>query len=308
MGTLFPMDRILELAARQHGVIGREQALALGMTRGEVDRRVRSGRWQACGRAAYRIPGSVPTWEQRLMAQVLATGTGAAASRRSAAALWKLPGFRPGPVEVTQCKGPSSRNPGAGLHDSRFLPRHQIRVVDGIPVTSVERTLLDLGGCVRPQRVERALDNALAMDLTTVHELGLMLAETGRRGRPGTALLRSILAVRTADYIPPASELEALLLAVLEARGVESPERQRWVGGTEAPVGRVDFVYRRARLVIEADSRRYHHAWLDVQADHRRDLRLAAAGWTVLRVNWHQLVEEPDLFVTAVRALLKQAA
>ena len=181
-------------------------------------------------------------------------------------------------------------------------------MVRGIPATCPERTLLDLCGSVHPQRAERALDNCLAMDATTVGRLGVMLAETGAHGRPGTALLRRLLAVRTADYVPPASELEVLLLTVLSAARIEPPERQEWVGGTRAPVGRVDFVFRGPRVVVEADSRRYHSSWLDVQADHRRDLLLTAAGWRVIRVNWHQLLEEPNLFVDAVRATLARAA
>jgi len=302
------MDPILKLAAGQHSVVGRGQALALGMTPGQIDARVRRSRLEIAGRGVYRVPGSVPTWEQRLLTGVLAAGPGSAASRRSAAALWRLPGFGPGPVEITQARGTSSRNPVDGLHESRFLPPHQIRIVNCIPVTGPERTLLDLCGSVHPRRSERALDNALAMDLTTVQRLGLMLAETGRRGRPGTALLRLILAVRTDDYVPPESELEALLLAVLDGAGVRRPDRQEWVGGTKAPVGRVDHVYRAARVVIEADSRRYHSAWLDVQADHRRDLLLTAAGWRIIRVNWHQLIKEPELLVAAVMAFLGSAA
>ena len=94
-----------KLAERQHSLIGREQALAYGMTRGQIDARLRSGKWEAAARGVYRVAGSVPTWEQKVMAAVLATGGDAAASRRSAAALWKLPGFRPGPVEVTQARG-----------------------------------------------------------------------------------------------------------------------------------------------------------------------------------------------------------
>lgn len=185
---------------------------------------------------------------------------------------------------------------------------HQIRIVSAIPTTCPERTLLDLCGFAHPARAERALDNALAMDLTTIHRLGLMLAETGARGRPGTSRLRELLAVRAEDYVPPASELEALVLAVLKRAGLPPPERQEWVGGTTAPVGRVDFVYRAVKTVIEADSRRYHSAWLDVQADHRRDLLLNAAGFTIVRVNWHQLIGEPELFVAAVKALLRRAA
>jgi len=302
------MDRINELAERQHSLIGREQALAHGMTIRQIEGRLRSGRWNIAARGVYRVAGAAQTWEQRLLAAVLAAGLGAAAARRSAAALWHLPGFHPGPIEVTQGRALSVRTPATRLHDSRFLPPHQIRVVDGVPTVSVERTVLDLCGSEHPKRAERALDNALAMKLTTVQQLGQMLAETGRRGREGTALTRELLAVRAADYVPPASALEALVVAVLEAYGIEQPERQASVGGTTAPIGRVDFIFRAARLVIEADSRRHHWSWLDVEADHRRDLLLAAAGWTIVRVNWHQLVQEPELFVAAVRAHLRRAA
>ena len=86
------------------------------------------------------------------------------------------------------------------------------------------------------------------------------------------------------------------------------PERQASVGGTTAPAGRVDYIYRPWRLVIEADSRRFHWSWLDVQADHRRDLILMAAGYRIVRVNWHQLIAEPELFVAAVRAFLREVA
>jgi very-short-patch-repair endonuclease len=308
IGILGGMDRIIELAERQHSLIGREQALAHGMTIRQIEGRLRAGRWRIAARAVYAVAGSVQTWEQRLLAAVLSAGLGAAASRRSAAALWRLPGFSPGPIEVTQGRALSVRTPATRVHDSNLLPPHQVRMVNGIPVVSVERTVLDLCGSEHPKRAERALDNALAMEVTTIQKLGLMLAETGRRGRPGTALTRQLLAVRTADYIPPASALEALVVAVLEANGIEQPVRQDRVGGTSAPIGRVDFVFRAARLVVEADSRRHHGSWLDVEADHRRDLLLAGAGWSIVRVNWHQLVQEPELFVAAVRAHLRRAA
>jgi very-short-patch-repair endonuclease len=86
------------------------------------------------------------------------------------------------------------------------------------------------------------------------------------------------------------------------------PVRQVEVGGTTAPVGRIDFLYRAARLVIEADSKQYHGNWLATEADHRRDKLLIAAGYQVIRTNWHELIEEPELLVNAVRAVLQRAA
>jgi hypothetical protein len=302
------MDRIDALAEQQHSLIGREQALAHGMTVRQIEGRLQTGRWRIAARGVYAVAGSVRTWEQQLLAAVLAAGLGAAACRRSAAALWRLPGFPRGPIEVTQRRALSVRTPAVRVHDSRFLPSHQIITVNAIPTVCVERTILDLCGTEHPKRSERALDNALAMEATTVQKLSLMLAETGRKGRKGTALMRELVALRTADYVPPASALEALVVAVLEAYGIEQPERQGSVGGTTAPIGRVDFVFRAARLVIEADSRRHHSSWLAVEADRRRDLQLAAAGWSIVRVTWHQLIQEPELFVAAVRAHLRRAA
>ncbi len=79
------------------------------------------------------------------------------------------------------------------------------------------------------------------------------------------------------------------------------------LGGDSGIIGRVDFAYKDARLVLEADSRRHHSSWLDAQADRRRDAALLAAGWYVLRVTWDQLVRRPDEFVAAVRSALTRA-
>ena len=131
-------------------------------------------------------------------------------------------------------------DPGLRPDVGATAPPHQIRLVHGIPATCPERTILDLCGSVHPQRAERALDNALAADLTTAQHLGLMLAETGARGRPGTAELRRLLAVRTADYVPPASELEALLLAVLDGAGVARPTGSNgWEAPQHPPAGSI---------------------------------------------------------------------
>lgn len=194
------------------------------------------------------------------------------------------------------------------LHETRHLPPAHVTVVDGIPVTRPARTLLDLCSAVHGQRAERALDNALAMKLVTLARLQVMLAETGKRGRSGSRLLRRLLAGRDDGQVAPESELEALVLAVLEAGGLPRPARQAVLGDGAALIGRVDFVYRGPGLVLEADSRRHHSSWLDTEADRRRDAALLAAGWQVMRVTWAQLVHHPEEVVAAVRGALGRAA
>ncbi len=255
-----------------------------------------------------RLAGSSRTFKQRCMAAVLETGPDTVISRESAAVLWKLPGFRSGAVKVTRPINATSRpSKLATTHESRLLPEHHRSSVDGIPVTSVARTLFDLAGCVHPLRAERALDNALAHRLVSLEELRRVAIELLEHGRTGSALMRRLLDDRGAGYIPPASGLEARFFALLVAAGLELPERQVDLGGG-VWLGRVDFYVRRSRLVLEVDSVRHHTSKLDAEADARRDAALRAAGFRVLRITEDQLEKRPHEVVALVRAALGEAA
>jgi very-short-patch-repair endonuclease len=187
--------------------------------------------------------------------------------------------------------------------------------VDGIPVTTVARTVFDLASLVSPARrrrglvalnevqVARALDDALARGVP-LHRFERVLASLAGRGRPGTRVMRELVLERSDGEPATESELEDLVEAVLVAAGVDLPTRQRVVGGTEAPVGRVDFVYQPERVVLEADGRRHHTALLDAEADRWRDLELAAAGYIAVRVTKRQLVHEPGRFARALDGVL----
>ena len=299
------MNELLRLAERQHGLVTRGQALTSGMSSDEVDWAVKRRRLVRVYRAVFRVAGAPETWRQRLLALVFAAGVYAAASHRAAAALSRIPGFPEGPVEVVR---PWKRNRKqgrlVGLHESTFLPAHHVTEIDGIPVTTVDRTLFDLAGVLKRKRLERAVANAINARLTTIAKLEKVFAETARRGRKGSAAMRRLLSDIGQGYVPTESELEDLVIAVLDAAGLPLPKKQRNVGGTSTPIGRVDFLYVAAKLVVEADSRRYHESWLDQEADFRRDLRLRAAGFQIIRVSWHQLTENPEEFIAAVRAVV----
>ena len=254
------------------------------------------------GHEVYRLPGTRPTWEQSVVAAVLAAGPGAAASHRSAAALLGMPGFpRAGTPEVTTPRRRQHRPHASRVHRSRDLCDEHLTVVDGIRTTGAARTLLDLAGVVHPERLERVLDNCLSAKTAALPEVQALLAAVGRRGRPGTALLRRLLADRTDGYVPPASELEARFLQVVRSAGLPAPVRQFSAGDDGGWVGRVDFAYPRLELLIEVDGRRYHTAKLDLEADRSRDNRLMAAGWRVLRISWNQLASRPDEVVALLR-------
>lgn len=299
-------DPLCTISERQEGLITRAQGASTDSNAG-VNRRLRTGEWERLARNVYRMPGSTPTWRQSLRAAVLTAGNGAVASHRSAAALWRLPGFDAGPVDVTRLRGRSRTARLGTLHETRYLPPGHVTAVDGIPVTSPARTLLDLCGILHPERAERVVANALAMKIVTAARLDIVLAEAGKRGRSGSGLLRRLVDERDDGQPPLESELESLLVTVLGAAGLPAPDRQVCLGNETRLIGRVDFAYRHARLVLEADSRRHHSSWLDAEADRRRDAALMATGWYVLRVTWNQLVHRPDEVTAAVRGALERA-
>jgi hypothetical protein len=269
---------------------------------------VRSGEWAVVTPHVLRLVGTRATFAQRSMAAVLDAGQGSVVSHEAAALLWGLPGFTRTAVHVSRRRGSSGRRSGLGvLHEPRYLPAQHRTVLDGVPVTTVARTVFDLAGCMHPRRVERALDNALAYKLVDLKALHLVAIELFDHGREGSTLMRRLLSERGAGYIPPASGLEALFFAVLVAAGIEPPDRQVDLGG-EAWIGRVDFVYRRAKLIIEVDSDRHHSSKLDTEVDARRDAALRAAGFRVLRISEDQLKHRPHEVVALVRSALVEVA
>ncbi len=120
--------------------------------------------------------------------------------------------------------------------------------------------------------------------------------------------MRELLEHRGAGYVPPESELEAMVLDLLARHGFPPPDRQvqlPWMVGTNE---RVDFAYCEQRLIIECDGRRWHTRERDFERDRRRDNEAMLAGWRVLRVTWDQVVGDEPGVVSMLRRGLDRAA
>src|SRR5690606_18651631 len=105
---------------------------------------------------------------------------------------------------------------------------------------------------------------------------------------------------RGGEYVAPESELERRFLALVRNHGLPEPERQVDLGDDEW-IGRVDFLFRGARIVVEVDGAEFHDGLLDRRRDEKRDARLAAAGWYVLRFRWSDVVDRPNRVAQAIR-------
>lgn len=308
--TAHAVDRyVAELSRAQRGAFSRPQVLARGGTDDMIRRRRGSRTWLDRAEGVYVFPGVPPSWEQALWVACLASTAGPVVSHEAAAALHGLATFKPGPVVVTVPHGDSRLARLATIHQTRNLPADHLTEIDGLTVTNVPRTLVDLAMVCRRSRLEYVVDQTVSDGKTGYDDLATVFDVVAGRGRKGSRLLRGLLAVRLPGYVPPSTRLEALLLRVLNRGGLPRPVLQCPLPGRVRPEGTVDAAYPDARLLIEADSRRYHTRVRDFAVDRERDNLAMLAGWRVLRFTWDDFTKRPDWVIDCVtRALRQQAA
>ena len=298
-------QRIAAHAARNHGLVTRTTIVELGGTAKAIRHRVEKDRLIVVQTGVYRVAGAPRSWPTGVLALVLSAGEGACASHRTAAAVHALPGFGRRHLEIAVPRGRRPRLTRASVHHVGVLPEHHRRVVDGIPVTSVARTIFDLCGCVHPARAERALDHCLARRMVTIPSCWRVLDDLAEHGRHGTAWMRVLLHARGEGYVAPASELERTMLTLIQDAGLPAPAREIDVGDADGWVGRVELVFRAAKVLVEVDSRRHHTVLADYERDRARDNRLVAQGFRVLRFTADQIADHPQAVIDTLRRALR---
>jgi very-short-patch-repair endonuclease len=270
------------LAERQHGVVSRSQLTELGLGRGAINRRVQRRRLHVVHLGVYAVGHRRLTMRGRWMAAVLAAGPGAVLSHRDAAALVGLRSSARGLIEVSAPR--RCRRPGIHTHVA-CLPPDEVTTHDGIPVTTIGRTLLDLAGILRRHQLKRAVEQAEVLRLAGSISLDALLARYPRRS--GTPALREIREAGLTETVTR-SDLEERFTAFLDAHDLPRPRVNAVVEGFE-----VDFHWPDQRLIVELDGRAAHHTITAFERDRARDRALQAAGWRVVRITWHQLQDKP---------------
>jgi len=285
-----PSDLRIAAAARgQQGVFSRARALAAGATPRMIQTRIDSGRWERLHRGVYRIGGTPRSWQGSLLAACLAAGQRAVVSHRSAAALWRFRDRETRRLEITVPRHASAQLGGVTIHRSSRLDGIDRTAIDGIPVTSASRTLIDLAAVVPRGVVEEALDDALRRRLTTLSGLRARLRHLGGSGRTGTAAIRALLEQRDPRSAIPESVFETRLLRALRAARLPKPVLQHRIYDGRRLVAVVDFAYPAERVAIEADGYRWHSGRARWARDLARRNTLTALGWRIVHVAWHDL-------------------
>jgi predicted transcriptional regulator of viral defense system len=280
-----PDARIAALARRQHGVVSFRQLRAIGLGEDAIAYRAKTGRLHRIHRGVYAPGHAILSLKAQFMAAALAAGDGAAISHAAAAHLLGLLSFNATRIDVS-----SSRRlqPTATLrpHQTRTLGPQDVTTVDGIPTTTVARTLLDLAATAPQRHIERALDQAEILRVFDARAIDEQLARAN--GRATKRLAAALHRHRDGPTLTR-SELEEAFLALIDRAGLPRPRTNTRVCGVE-----VDAYWPEHRLVVEVDSYRYHRSRRSFESDRRRDIALQAAGIRAARITDRRIATEPQ--------------
>jgi predicted transcriptional regulator of viral defense system len=291
-----------QFAAQHHGVFTCAHAALLGFTRQQIARRKADARWLHRHLGSYHVAGVPPSWKGELLAACWAGGFRAVASHRSAAAVWNLAGGRRSIQEITCPRWRRARHDGLVVHESKAFDPVDAMMIEGIPVTTPERTLLDLGAVCHESVVEMALDAAEKRELVTLDSVRAAVRRLGRSGRNGVGTLRRLLDARSPDRNPPESEMETLMLQVIRRNGLPEPVTQYEIRRADQFVARVDAAYPQWHIAIEYDSYKHHTGQKAIDRDNDRRNKVIAAGWLPVSVTAADLRLGGPALCAAIRA------
>jgi very-short-patch-repair endonuclease len=296
---------VAALAGHQHGVVSVLQLLEIGLTHRMIERRVACGWLHRIHHGVYAVGHSNISRQGRWMAAVLACGSGAVLSHRSAAAHLGIRKTSAGRVEVSSPGRAGHSRQGIEVHSGDTLATTDIWVVDAIPCTTVARTIFDLSAVLDRGALEYALHRAESMrSPLDFGELARLLDRFP--GRPGTPRLRSLLG-RPAGLsdVEAKSGMERAFLALCRKARLPEPRVNAWIP-LDIPAGglEVDFTWPDQKLAVETDSSTFHGTRRAGRNDAARDRALTLAGWRVARFTWWDVMAEPERVASEVRALL----
>lgn len=283
------------------GLITLRQSMGTEMPYRTVRRRVTSGAWIELFPGVYSIGPGVASPRRTALAATLWL-PGSAGSHRYAGAEWDLDCVPPGFVEVTAPH--EATHPEVIVHESSFSLIGQTKVHEGVRITDVERTLLDLGRFLHPKQLELALEDACRRGITSTETFEQRFHEWRRQGRTGVTNWRRVLEGRDRAVMDSHTRFERRLMQLIRGSDLPKPRAQFEIYEDDRFVARPDAAYPEFRIAIEAQSVTFHSGREAWERDLRRQTKLAAAGWLVLYFTYRQMTQEPDFVINEIRRAL----
>ena len=302
------MDGLLqETTDGQQGLITADQAHRAGLSRAAIRHRIDARRWWKAAHGVYSTRGPVLTPMQRVLAACLAHGANAAAAGRTAAHLWKLDGFDgdANVIELIRPHGSRTQFDGVRVSIVRGFEEEPMHAIDGVPVTTFPRTLLDLSRVIDESALERALDSGLRQNKWWRLWLEQQMARWGTRGRKGAATLARLLRERP---MVRDSALEVQVDRLLFATSLPRPQTQYTIIENGRRIVRADFAWPAVKFALLAQDYQFHQGREAFEKDSRQMSELTATGWVYLTPTWRQIHRSPARFIEEVVATYLRAA
>lgn len=296
-GDGWPDASIARVAERQQTIITRPQLLALGISKRAVTRAVDRQRLHRVHRGVYSLvprrarPPRAGEW-----AATLAYGSSSVLSHHTAAKFHGLPvPGPPPPIHLTVGgRGRKSSHRGIVLHRTIILAPSEHHRLDGLPVTSVARTVIDLSPHLTDRQREVLVDQALHK--TSHAKLAAALAR--HAGRPGVPALGALL-----DPARPSSitwsQAEERLLRLIRRAGLPAPECNIPLTARYTP----DLLWREQRVIVEYESDEWHSGSRSTLRDDARHNDLTTDGYQLLHMTKGDVPEQILVWIARALAL-----
>lgn len=283
------------IAASQSGTFSADQAASIGFNREQLRRLERTALIVRTHPNVWRFGAAVETDHSRMWSAWLETGGAGVISHESAL---RLHGLRrlPPTIGLTLPAGTNRRVEGVHLHRVCDLFPHHVTEVDGLPVTTLARSLLDSASRFSGTRLGDLFDEAtIRLRLTTIESIGACFGELNRRGRRGVPKIWRELGKRSTGQPTNRSTLERHLDDLLTSIGLTHAVHEHPLPTDGGLPGLVDRALPDAQLIVEVDGRRWHARERDMARDRARDREAARFGWQTLRILDEELTERREI-------------
>jgi hypothetical protein len=283
------------LRAARHNVITTEELLALDLSHGDIHYRVDVERLHRKYPEVYAVGRPDLALDGVFLAAVLACGSTASLSFFSSLRKWNLRGGGTHRIDVT---APRSIKPKKGirLHRPLSLDALETTIVDGIPITTVAQTLLDVAAPAYRLNMGKLLHEAIVLELFDLNGISRVLARNPRA--PGARRLAEAL---TEEVPFTRSDLEEAALALFRSYSVPKPDSNAWLWDGEKLV-EVDFVWREFGFLVGVDRPPPPPPPSPPPQDAAKTAALEAQGWTVLRFSEFAVAGTPAQMAATVLA------
>ena len=272
------------LFSQQFGMISARQLIEKGCSERTIRRMASEGALQTVLPGVFRSP-SWPMGREQLMVAGCLRNSAAALAFTTAGQIHGLRKMFDDRVHLLVPHGSSPELPGLVVHRCRKInPEDVVPLGNGMRVTSVARTLFDVGGVIGHRRVVSALENAIDRKLVNMEAMSEVTLRLFHRRRPGSREIRSALLARSDWTSALQSDLEVRVLAAIRRAGLPMPVVQYELSFEDGHIVRFDFAWPHIRVALEVDHSFWHVGSEESRKDKQRDRKVATLNWQTLRI------------------------